>query len=72
MKDLIDFKNQQIEALQDSNAQKEARIAILETWIFELTDDKCPRDYKQVIRTELLKTNQNDNFRKTTKDSVRA
>lgn len=57
MKDLVDFKNQQIEALQESNAQKEARIAILETWIFELTDDKCPRDYKQVIRTELLKTN---------------
>jgi hypothetical protein len=57
MKDLVDFKNAQITALQDSNAQKEARIAILETWIFELTDDKCPRDYKQVIRTELLKTN---------------
>ena len=72
MKDLVDFKNAQIKALQDSNAQKEARIAILETWIFELTDDKCPRDYKQVIRTELLKTNQNDYFRKTTKDSVRA
>jgi hypothetical protein len=57
MTDLVDFKNAQIKALQDSNAQKEARIAILETWIFELTDDKCPRDYKQVIRTELLKTN---------------
>jgi len=57
MKDLIDFKNQQIEALQNKNAQQEARIAILETWIFELTDDKCPRDYKKVIRTELLKTN---------------
>lgn len=55
MKDLIDFKNQQIQALQDSNAEKEARIAILETWIFELTDDKCPKEYKQVIRTELLK-----------------
>ena len=54
---LVDFKNAQITALQDSNAQKEARIAILETWIFELTDDKCPRDYKKVIRTELLKTN---------------
>ena len=53
MKDLIDFKNQQIEALQDSNAQKEERIAILETWIFELTDDKCPRDYKKLIRKEL-------------------
>ena len=57
MKDLIDFKNQQITALQDSNARQEARIAILETWIFEITDDKCPRDYKQVIRTKLLKTN---------------
>ena len=55
MKDLIDFKNQQIQALQDSNAKKEARIAILETWIFELTDDSCPSDYKKVIRTELLK-----------------
>lgn len=55
MKDLIDFKNQQIQALQDSNAEKEARIAILETWIFELTDDNCPREYKKVIRTELLK-----------------
>ena len=57
MKDLVDFKNAQITALQESNAKQEARIAILETWIFELTDDKCPRDYKKVIRTELLKTN---------------
>ena len=72
MKDLVDFKNAQITALQDSNAQKEARIAILETWIFELTDDNCPRDYKKVIRTELLKTNQYDNFRKITKDSAGA
>tara|TARA_R110001632_G_scaffold3733_1_gene16450 strand:+ start:720 stop:893 length:174 start_codon:yes stop_codon:yes gene_type:complete len=57
MIDLVDFKNAQIKALQETNAQQEARIAILETWIFELTDDKCPSDYKKVIRTELLKTN---------------
>tara|TARA_R110002124_G_scaffold162785_1_gene330127 strand:- start:17 stop:190 length:174 start_codon:yes stop_codon:yes gene_type:complete len=57
MIDLVDFKNAQIKALQENNAQQEARIAILETWIFELTDDKCPSDYKKVIRTELLKTN---------------
>ncbi|MDA9272105.1 hypothetical protein N9824_00335 [bacterium] len=57
MIDLVDFKNAQIKALQESNAQQEATIAILETWIFELTDDKCPSDYKKVIRTELLKTN---------------
>ena len=57
MIDLVDFKNAQIKALQETNAQQEATIAILETWIFELTDDKCPSDYKKVIRTELLKNN---------------
>lgn len=57
MTDLVDFKNARIKALQEGNAKQEARIAILETWIFELTDDKCPKDYKQVIRTEILKTN---------------
>ena len=57
MIDLVDFKNAQIKALQETNAQQEATIAILETWLFELTDDQCPRAYKKVIRTELLKTN---------------
>ena len=56
MKDLIDFKNAQIEALTVSTNEKDKRISILETWIFELTDDKCPKDYKKVIRNELLKT----------------
>jgi len=56
MKDLIDFKNAQIDALTTSINEKEKRISILETWIFELTDDKCPNDYKKVIRNELLKT----------------
>jgi len=57
MMDLVDFKNAQIKALQESNAKQEVKITTLETWIFELTDKKCPKDYKQVIRTELLKTN---------------
>jgi len=56
MKDLIDFKNAQIEALTLSINEKDKRISILETWIFELTDYKCPKDYKKVIRNELLKT----------------
>tara|TARA_R110000764_G_scaffold239428_1_gene338857 strand:- start:3132 stop:3305 length:174 start_codon:yes stop_codon:yes gene_type:complete len=57
MNDLVDFKNQQITALRNNNAELEAKVGILETYIFELTDDKCPSDYKKVVRTELLKTN---------------
>jgi len=55
MKDLNDFKNKRIEALTKNKEELERRIAILETWIFELTDEDCPSDYKKVIRTELLK-----------------
>ena len=57
MNDLVDFKNQQITALRNNNAELEAKVGILETYIFELTDDKCPSDYKKVVRTELLKAN---------------
>jgi hypothetical protein len=57
MNDLVDFKNEQITALRNNNAELEAKVGILETYIFELTDDKCPSDYKKVVRTELLKTN---------------
>ena len=48
MEDLLRFKTEQVEALQK-------RVAILETWILELTSDSCPSDYKRVIREELLK-----------------
>ena len=56
MKDLLDFKNKQIEALQLKAEEQSKKISILETWIFELTDESCPKDYKKVIRTEILKT----------------
>ncbi|MEN8887016.1 MAG: hypothetical protein ABF246_11560 [Winogradskyella sp.] len=56
MKDLIDFKNARIEALQNRVHQQEQRIATLETYIFELTDKDCPEDYKRIIKNELLKT----------------
>ena len=56
MKDLIDFKNARIEALQNKLFQQEQRIANLETYIFELTDKDCPEYYKRIIKNELLKT----------------
>jgi len=55
MKDLVDFKNAQIEALLRKCNEQEKRISILETWIFELSDKDCPSEYKQIVKNELLK-----------------
>ena len=56
MKDLIDFKNAQITALQNKLFELDAKINNYETYIFELTDKDCPEEYKQIIKNELLKT----------------
>lgn len=58
MKDLISFKNAQIEALQDVVAEQEKTIMQLETFIFELTDKDSPEEYKQVIRKEVFGNNE--------------
>jgi hypothetical protein len=55
MKDLIDFKNAQITALQNKLFELDAKINNYETYIFELTDKDCPEEYKQIIKNELLK-----------------
>ena len=48
MNDLVDFKNNQIEALQK-------RVSQLETWILEITSKEAPKEYFRVVRNELLK-----------------
>lgn len=55
MKDLVDFKNQRINALQEELCRKDKLISNLETYIFELTDSSCPEEYKTIIRNQLLK-----------------
>lgn len=57
MKDIITFKNAQIEALQNAVAEQEKTIMQLETYIFELTDKDSPEEYKQVIRNEVFGIN---------------
>tara|TARA_R110000796_G_scaffold143848_2_gene260534 strand:- start:854 stop:1027 length:174 start_codon:yes stop_codon:yes gene_type:complete len=57
MKDLVDFKNYQIAALQQRVFEQEQKISTLETYIFELIDKDCPTEYKSIVRNELLKTN---------------
>ena len=56
MKDLVDFKNYQIEALQNKVFEQDRQISTLETYIFELIDKDCPEEYKGIIKNELLKT----------------
>ncbi len=58
MKDLITFKNAQIEALQSVIADNDKYIMQLETFIFELTDKDSPEEYKQVIRNEIFGNNE--------------
>ena len=56
MKDLVDFKNYQIEALQNKVFEQDRQISTLETYIFELIDKDCPEEYKGIVKNELLKT----------------
>jgi len=54
MNDLISFKNAQITALQEKLAKITEYNTQLETWVFELTADDCPEDYKRVVRNEVV------------------
>jgi len=56
MKDLLDFKNAQITALQKKVFELETKVSTYETYIFELTDKDCPTQYKDIVKNELLKT----------------
>jgi uncharacterized protein YutD len=57
--DLITLKNQQIERLQSELCDASQKIIQLETYVFELCDDSCPKAYKKVIKQEVFKTQQN-------------
>ncbi len=55
MKDLVEFKNAQIGALQQELTKSRERNIQLETWVFELCDRDCPDEYKEVIINEFNK-----------------
>jgi hypothetical protein len=50
MKEVVDYQYQRIVTLQ-------TRVAELERYILELCDDNCPKEYKKVVLTELIKNN---------------
>jgi len=59
MKDLHDFKNQQIKALQGEVCSIKEYVTKLETYIFELTDEDCPNEYRNIVRQEVF-SNKNE------------
>lgn len=54
MNDLHDFKNMQIKALHSELSELREYITKLETFIFELTDESYPDDYRNIVRKELF------------------
>ena len=54
MKDLIDYKNMQIDALQKELFKTTQKISNLETFIFELCDKDCPSSYKDIVKKEVF------------------
>ena len=50
MNELVEFQRLRIIALYD-------RVTELEQYILELTDKDCPKEYKNVVRKEILTQN---------------
>jgi uncharacterized protein YutD len=60
VRDLFDLKNRQINELQEKLCVAQNRITQLETYIFELCDNSCPKEYKNVVKQEVFKLSTND------------
>ena len=61
VKDLFDLKNRQISELQEKLYIAQNRITQLETYIFELCDNGCPKEYKHVVKQEVFQTKPQQN-----------
>jgi len=52
--DLLQYKEARISAFIDNKAKLEKRIAELETYIYELCDKDCPKDYKKIVQKDVF------------------
>jgi hypothetical protein len=53
--DLTSYLKLRIEALQSKNAKLEYEVDRLRTFLFEVTDEDCPGEYKNIVRKEIIK-----------------
>jgi len=54
MHDLLEFKEQRIVSLLNKVKELEQEKSKLETFLFELCDKDCPKEYKNVIKKEVF------------------
>jgi hypothetical protein len=54
MKDVVDFQNARITALMNEVYRLRRREQELSQYILELCDVDCPREYKRIIKKEIL------------------
>jgi uncharacterized protein YutD len=52
--DLLQYKEARILAFIDDKAKLEKRISELETYIYELCDKDCPKDYKKIVQQDVF------------------
>jgi hypothetical protein len=50
MKDLLDYNRFRIETMQSKICELESILSTLETYCFELADDDCPKNTKQLLK----------------------
>jgi hypothetical protein len=61
MYDLTNYYRARIEAMSKEIERLNVREMQLTTFVFELLDKDCPQAYKDVIKGEIYKMQENDN-----------
>ncbi len=54
MYDLLNYKEQRIVALTEENKNLNLEVEKLTTYLFEVLDKDCPKDYKRIIVKEIF------------------
>ena len=54
MHDLLNYKEQRIVALMEENKRLQIDNEKITTYLFEVLDKNCPKDYRNIIIKEIL------------------
>jgi hypothetical protein len=55
MQDLLDYNRFRIETLQSRVCELETLVNLLQVYCFELADDECTLEYKNLVKSEIYR-----------------